>query len=104
MFDVSFGELLLVAVVALLVLGPERMPAAARTVGALLRRARHAWASVRDEVTRELDAEDLKRKLRETDAEVRRGTSAMDAELRRQRDDIERAIDPQAHDAEPPRD
>lgn len=103
MFDVSFGELLLIAVVALLVLGPERMPAAARTVGALLRRARQGWASVRDEVARELNAEELKRKLHETDAEVRRGSDAVGAEFRRQRDDIERAIDPQARDPEPPR-
>ena len=42
MFDVGFVELLVIGVVALLVLGPERLPAAARTVGGLLRKARNS--------------------------------------------------------------
>lgn len=65
MFDISFGELLLIAVVALVVLGPERLPGAARTAGALLRRVRHGWNNVRAEVERELEAEELRAKLRE---------------------------------------
>lgn len=56
MFDISFVELLTVGVVALVVLGPERLPAAARTVGGLLRRARSSWQSVRDEFEREVAA------------------------------------------------
>jgi Tat protein translocase TatB subunit len=48
MFDVGFSEIALVAVVALLVLGPERLPKVARTVGALVRRARSSWQGVRD--------------------------------------------------------
>ena len=47
MFDVGFVELLVIGVVALLVLGPERLPAAARTVGGLLRKARSSWNSLR---------------------------------------------------------
>ncbi len=66
MFDLSFGELALVAVVALLVLGPERLPAAARTAGALLRRLRNSWQGVRSEIERELAAEDIKRNIKET--------------------------------------
>lgn len=61
MFDVGLGELLLIAVLALLVLGPERLPRAARTAGGLLRRARQSWAGVRAEVERELQAEDMRR-------------------------------------------
>lgn len=65
MFDFSFGEMGLIAVVALLVLGPERLPRVARTAGALARRARNSWQSVRDEIERELQAEELKRSLDE---------------------------------------
>lgn len=65
MFDISFGELFLIAVVALVVLGPERLPGAARTAGALFRRVRRGWDSVRAEVMRELEAEELRVKLRE---------------------------------------
>jgi Tat protein translocase TatB subunit len=63
MFDVGFSEIALVAVVALLVLGPERLPKVARTVGALVRRARSSWQGVRSEIERELAAEDLKRTI-----------------------------------------
>lgn len=66
MFDVGFSEIALIAVVALLVLGPERLPRVARTAGALLRRARSSWQNVRSEIERELANEDLKKALRET--------------------------------------
>ncbi|MBK8069060.1 MAG: twin-arginine translocase subunit TatB [Rhodanobacteraceae bacterium] len=64
MFDVGFSELVLIAVVALLVLGPERLPGAARTVGALLRKARQSFESVKAEVEREVRDEELKRVLK----------------------------------------
>ena len=80
MFDVSFGEILLIAVVALVVLGPERLPGAARTAGALLRRVRRGWDSVRTEVMRELEAEELRAKLKEAQEAAR---AAVD-ETRRQ--------------------
>jgi len=66
MIDISLTKLLLLAVVALIVLGPERLPHAARTAGALLRRMRSGWDSVRAEVEREIQAEEIKRTLRET--------------------------------------
>ncbi len=68
MFDVGMGEIGLIAVVALLVLGPERLPGAARTAGALLRKARQSWQSVRVEIERELAADELKRSMQETAA------------------------------------
>ena len=64
MFDVGFSELVMIAVVALLVLGPERLPGAARTVGALLRKARASFESVKAEVEREVRDEELKRTLK----------------------------------------
>ena len=70
MFDIGMGEVGLIAVVALLVLGPERLPGAARTAGALLRRARASWQNVQQEIERELAAEELKRNLQQTAAQV----------------------------------
>ena len=81
MFDIGMGELGLIAVVGLLVLGPERLPRVARTAGALLRKARSSWQSVRADIERELAAEDLKRTMQETaaaadpTADLRRATS-----------------------------
>jgi sec-independent protein translocase protein TatB len=60
MFDVGFSELILVALVALVVIGPERLPKAARVAGMWLGRARRTLASVKDEIDRELKAEELK--------------------------------------------
>lgn len=61
MFDIGFSELLIVAIVALIVLGPERLPKATRFAGLWVRRARAQWHSVKDELERELAAEELKR-------------------------------------------
>jgi sec-independent protein translocase protein TatB len=71
MFDVGFSELLVIAVVALLVLGPERLPKAARFAGLWVRRARAQWNSVKAEFERDLADEDLKRSLRETQEALR---------------------------------
>lgn len=72
MFDVGVSELALIAVVALVVLGPERLPRAARTVGAMLRRLRSSWTNLRYEIDREIAADELKRSLRETEETIRR--------------------------------
>lgn len=64
MFDLSMVELGVIALVALLVLGPERLPKAARTLGFYVRKARQSWYSVRAEFERELAAEELKRSLK----------------------------------------
>ncbi len=63
MFDVGFSELVLILVVALVVVGPERLPKLARTAGLYLGRARRMVSTVKADVQRELAAEDLKRSL-----------------------------------------
>ncbi|MCK7594415.1 Sec-independent protein translocase protein TatB [Pseudomarimonas salicorniae] len=70
MFDIGFFELLLIGTVALLVLGPERLPKAARTVGLWMRKARASWYSMRAELEREFADEELKRSLAATRAEL----------------------------------
>ena len=90
MFEVGFSEIALIAVVALLVLGPERLPGVARTVGALVRKARNSWQSVRTEIERELAAEEMKRNL----DEVKRSSADAGAEMRSAAADIEKTADP----------
>lgn len=68
MIEISFGKLVVLALIALIVLGPEKLPGAARTAGALLRRVRSGWDSVRTEVERELQVEEIKRAAREAAA------------------------------------
>lgn len=59
MFDVGFSELVLIFVLALLVLGPERLPKVARTAGRWLGRARQMARSMQYELERELDMKDM---------------------------------------------
>lgn len=63
MFDVGFWELVLVALIALLVVGPERLPRLARVSGMWLGRARRFLATVKSEIDQEIKAEELKQIL-----------------------------------------
>ena len=60
MFDVGLLELMLVAIVALLVVGPERLPKVARTAGMWLGRGRRFIGSVKDDIDREIKADELR--------------------------------------------
>ena len=66
MFDIGFSELLVIAVVALVVLGPERLPKAARFAGLWVRKARAQWFAMKNELEQELAHEELRRSLQET--------------------------------------
>lgn len=66
MFDVGFWELTVIAVVALIVIGPEKLPGVARTMGYWIGRARNFAASVQEDIKREVDkSEELKRLMEE---------------------------------------
>jgi sec-independent protein translocase protein TatB len=60
-FDVGFSELFVIAVVALVVIGPERMPGAARTAGALFGRAQRYINALKTEIQNEVDLEEFNR-------------------------------------------
>ena len=64
MFELSFGKMMIIAVVALIVLGPERLPKVARTLGHLLGRARGYANQVKQDIDREMQMDEL-RKLQE---------------------------------------
>ena len=66
MFDIGISELLVVFVVALLILGPERLPHAAKTAGLWIRKIRRSINSVQREINAQLDDEEMQRKILET--------------------------------------
>jgi len=86
MIEISFGKLLLLALIALLVLGPEKLPGAARTAGALVRRVRNSWDSVRAEVERELEIEEIKNTARAAAARAEAAQAQMNATAREVRE------------------
>ncbi|HPF58117.1 MAG TPA: Sec-independent protein translocase protein TatB [Candidatus Competibacteraceae bacterium] len=65
MFEIGFWELALIGVVAMIVVGPERLPGLARTAGLWLGKARRMVADIKAEVDRELHLEEIKQSLRE---------------------------------------
>ena len=77
MIELSFGKLLVLALIALIVLGPEKLPGAARTAGALVRRLRNGWDSVRSEVERELEIEEIRRTAREAASQAESAKAQM---------------------------
>ena len=86
MFDVSFTELMVIGVVALIVIGPERLPKVARTVGHLLGRAQRYVSDVKSDIRREIELDDLRKLKTEMDEaarEVRSGLTQTEASLRR---------------------
>jgi len=70
MFDIGFWELALIGVVALLVIGPERLPAVARTAGAWWGKFSRFVGGVKADIDRELKADELKRIMQEQSASV----------------------------------
>ena len=60
MFNISFGEIVVVAVVGLIIIGPRRLPETARFVGHLVSRVQRQAAEVKADIRREMDLEDLK--------------------------------------------
>ena len=65
MFDVGFTELFLLALIGLLVLGPERLPGVARTIGGFVRKARASWVSLRNTIESELAEADISEPLKQ---------------------------------------
>lgn len=92
MIEISFGKLVLLALVALIVLGPEKLPGAARTAGALLRRVRNGWDSVRAEVERELEVEEIKRAAREAAAQAEAAQAGFKDSVQQVRQPVDEAV------------
>ena len=70
MFDMGFLELMLIGVVGLLVLGPERLPTAARTAGLWLGKAKRMAGEITREVDRQLKADEMRERLRQEGDEL----------------------------------
>lgn len=70
MFDVGFWEILLILILALVVIGPERLPGAARQAGFWVGKARRYIEGVRTEVEQELDVNEFKRMLHNQEVQI----------------------------------
>lgn len=82
MFDIGLSEILIVAIVALVVLGPERLPKAARLAGFWVRKARAQWYTVKAELESEMADEELKESLKASMADLKQTLSSHQEDLR----------------------
>ena len=81
MFDVGFAELIIIAIVGLLVIGPERLPGAIRTGSAWLNRLRRGFNDIKREVQQEMHNDAIMHELRKTGEDLKSGADSLKQEL-----------------------
>ncbi len=91
MFDIGFGELLLVMVIGLVVLGPERLPVAVKTVAGWIRALRSLAANVQNELAQELKLQELQESLKKVQEEA--GLQNLSPELKASMDELKEAAE-----------
>lgn len=96
MFDIGFAELLIIAVVGLLVIGPERLPGAIRTGSAWLGRIKRGFNDIKREVEQELHNDAVMQELKKTQQQLRDETAALSEEVSRSGADSEPASPPES--------
>ena len=109
MFDIGFSELLVCAVVALVVIGPERLPKVARTLGVLFGRLQRYVTQVKADINREMDLAELgkvksefENAARSFQTEVQSKASEVEREMSEAKASIERTLDETPQPPAPP--
>ena len=104
MFDIGFSEMMVIGVVALVVIGPERLPKVARTAGALFGRMQRYVADVKADINREIEAselKDLKKTMTEAASSFEQSVGAHAAEIREEvrktEEEFNRLSNPMVH-------
>jgi sec-independent protein translocase protein TatB len=95
MFNVSFSELLMIGIIALIVIGPERLPKVARTIGHLVGRAQRYVSDVKSDIQREMDMDDigsLKGQLEDAARSIRETVQNTAEDLRKPMDEAQAAL------------
>jgi len=105
MFDIGFWEILLILVLALVVLGPERLPQAARSVGYWVGKARRYIEGVKEQVGSEFDTTEFKRLLHNQEVQIRELQSKLgdagDIVTDQYTNELDEADEPEVHHNEP---
>ena len=99
MFDFGFSELVVIGVVMLIVVGPERLPRVARTAGHLLGRLQRYVSDVKSDIEREMQLEELKKlqqqvkqQALEVETSIRSQAASLETELGRAREELDSAL------------
>lgn len=99
MFDIGFTELMVIGVVALIVIGPERLPKVARTAGHLYGRMQRYVSTVKADISNEIQLDELrkagqsfKESVESVEADVQQQTTAVDAYLRDEASNVDKVV------------
>jgi sec-independent protein translocase protein TatB len=92
MFDIGFSELLVIGLVALIVIGPEKLPRVARTVGHLAGRLQRYVSDVKSDINREIELEDLKKMRDSMEQAASEMRSSVQAELSKTETDLNKTV------------
>ena len=96
MFDVGFSELIVIAIVALVVIGPERLPKVARTAGLLLGRLQRYVNGVKADISREMQLDELK----QLQAQMQESARSFENSIRSEIQSVEQVVDQTAQSVE----
>lgn len=96
MFDIGFSELLVIGIVALVVIGPEKLPKVARTIGHLLGRAQRYVNDVKSDINREIQLDELKK----LQSQVAESARTLEESVRQEYDAAKSAIESPVHEAQ----
>ena len=105
MFDIGFSELMVIAVVALIVIGPERLPKVARTLGHLFGRMQRYVNDVKADISREMELEELRKLQSNVEEAARAIQSSVEKEVNETRSELDKvaqAANPLPDHAETP--
>jgi len=89
MFDIGFSELTLIAILGLIILGPERLPGAAKTLGTWVRKIRGMAKNFNSEIERELDIDSLRKELANQNEKIMQQAQALSKKLNRPVEEIQ---------------
>ena len=92
MFDVGFSELVVIALVALVVIGPERLPKVARTVGILLGRLQRYVSDVKSDINREIQLDELKQIQEQVSSQAREMQNSLTSEMRSVEESLNQSV------------
>ena len=102
MFDISFSEILVIATVALIILGPERLPKVARTLGHLFGRGQRYVNQVNNDIQREMELEELKKWKTSIEDAGRRVENNMRMEVSKFQEEMEEKVKHETSMTSPP--
>jgi len=92
MFDIAFSEMLIIAVIALVVIGPEKLPKVAKTIGHLLGKAQRYVSDVKSEINREMEIDELRKLQAEMQAAATKVEGDVQTTLRDAEFDMNKAV------------